>query len=304
MALSINGLSEYNPLYILNTGYPTRPCNQYLDIFMYSDKDILYDMDIYQLMHERMLLCEIYTKVLNDSNYTMDRFVTNFQTLIGNLLSTECEEFWNYFYVLQEIICKVSSVNICRQIIVDNLDSIHKVFNKAIAKERSIPDFNNRDKLGFSFMLYFVINKFKPNSDADDDELADGVIKQAYGNNIPPFNVIELISLYKNCNRFDITLQDLLIEYEFCSKQDYDYFWIYTPYLIKYLSNIEAVLMQTLGEDLYDYWIRMLMNQKSPDYSEALKCKQIFDASDVLTYDSDKLLSRLRGGGKDGTKTT
>lgn len=304
MDLSINGLSEYNPLYILNTGYPIKPCNQYLDIFLQSNKDILYDMDIYQLMHERILLCEIYTKVLNDNNYTMDKFVTNFQALIGDLMSIECEEFWIYFYVLQEIICKVSSVNACRQIIVDNLDLIHKIFNKAITKEKDIPDFKNRDKLGFSFMLYFIINKFKPNSDADDDELAAEAIKQAYGNNVPPFSVIELISLYKNCNRFDITFQDLLIEYEFCSKQNYDYFWIYTPYLIKYLSNIEAVLMQTLGEDLYDYWLRMLMNQKSPDYLEALKCKHIFEANGVLTYDSDKLLSKLKRRGEDDTKTT
>lgn len=309
MALTANGLSEYNPLLCSNSDTTYKCYSTNVELFKaYLEDAIVEDIDFVHISYENLMQ---HYKALEDliiycaqcSDNDIVQYEKRFLALLvklENYQSNYSEEFWDDLYILTSILLKVSAVRECRQLISNNLQRILVILKFAVMKEREFCP-NNSEKIHYSIAYFFIANKFKDNASIDDDDL----MKIAKEQCMPNFNfeVFSLISQYKNCNKCDLAPMDLLNEFEQCLKANTNYFWIYAYYVQKYKKLLENFFINMNGELIYDCWFSYVLSkefyERTKDYSkediQKLLTDEInaFQQAGIYTYEATSLITKM-----------
>ena len=100
------------------------------------------------------------------------------------------------------------------------------------------------------------------------------------------------ISLYKNCDRFDLSFDDLV---NLCSDNDW---WIYEPYINRYKKQIHDTIFSLCGDDIYSNWFSFVTSKKFLGGNGCIKyiieSLEAFSAAGIYTYDAALLLKAIK----------
>jgi hypothetical protein len=301
MSDKINELQNCNPIFITNTNDSYEDTTILLDIYLNDKKNYEYYYDVERLLKQYKSLCCLYTEISN-ADLDMNMFTQRFNDLLNELEnSTDDSAFWRNINILDNLILKVSSVRECRQLIMINLNKILTLLKTASVKAKEV---NSTDFFKWQIVYYYVSNKFKENSSVSDEALFTEILKRCFSFEKPDVEIFILLSTYKNCNKFDLTWQDLLSLFDKeKSKNSLDNFWIYIPYVLKYKLIIRNELFQFNGDKLYDNWFSYCLSESfmqecigaSDTQIKVLLENQIasFNDNDIFTYDSSKLINKV-----------
>lgn len=314
MRLSKNGLSLYNPI-LYSSGEITKNSNC---ILLNLFKDISTSDDLETLPNYRLnysILVEQYKTlcILNEYAEQAENNIKNYDKLFINLLNDlllnkDNEMFWDYLFILEEFLMKLSIVSECRQLIMNNLSQILEILKLAVTKEQTllktgaIKDTSYKCK--YSILYFFVANKFKVNSVLDDDVLLQVALEKCMTEFDP--KIFTIIAKYSNCDKYDLSPLDLVDEYKRCQQSNINYFWIFSQYVVKYKNVLEALLLKVLGEDIYAFWLSYMISDEFKTDTENLSLEYIqsgieadlksFRDANICAYESENIINKIAKG--------
>ena len=305
--MSTKILSKYNPLFPNRSLLPVACGSTLVQTFHENVDKEWFNFDITTLLDMRVTMCRL-CEEFNIGNYSMERFTDNTVALLNKLqvLDSKDELYWEYVHVLEELIVKVSSVRECRVLLTEHYKLVSEILECAAKNETALLQSKNIQSISkrkYTLLHYFFVNKFMPSSEFDDEYVMTEALKQCFNSENPDINLFMLLSLYKNCDRYDLTWEDLINEYVRNSSEKIDYYWIYTPYVLKYRQQILDILLSISGDDIYDYWLGYVCSgQLLSDYAESslntIKTMlshivNKFELSGVYPYDHRLIIDKI-----------
>lgn len=306
-----NGLSLYNPiLYSSSKISKDSNCillNIFKDISSETDLENIpnYSLNYSKLVEQYKILCAL-NEYVEQAEKNVENYENLFLSLLNNLIQNkDNEDFWEYLFILEEFLMKLSVVSECRQLIMNNLALILEILKTAVEKEQTIfksgQITNKSYKCKYSILYFFVANKFKVNSVLDDDVLLQVAVEKCMQEFDP--KIFTIIAKYKNCDKFDLAPLDLVEEYRKCQSFKIDYFWIFSQYVLKYKAPLENLLLCILGEDIYAFWLSYIMSNEYKEDTKELSLELIktnieqdlraFNCAGICAYESTNILNKI-----------
>lgn len=119
----------------------------------------------------------------------------------------------------------------CKKIFIENYEILCEIYKKAQELQRVNESYPSNY---YAVSLQFLKAKFYKEADFDEEELLEALQQRFFKDEV---NIAFLadISLYKNCDRFDLSFDDLV---NLCSDNNW---WIYEPYINRYKKQIHSV---------------------------------------------------------------
>lgn len=304
MKEEIKGLSRYNPLCISDNNITRNGFCAEFTLYNVRNQDLLFYFNIPKLLEERQMIMKLYSKAKEGA--TLETYSIKFKELLANLSSLigkSDEIFWDNMYVLEQIILKDSIIKECRALITQNLQAISQILAEAQKRESALKKSASNSISKYAILSFYVTNKFKTESDIDDDALFEFLIGKFFDKNNFNLELFINLSMYKNCDRFDLSWQDIVDEFRDMNSCVIDYSWIFIPYLQRYCRQFEELMLKSVGDDIYDMWFSYLLSKdylndtmSETDSFVKNECKEAIEAftnAGIYTYEYNKLIGQI-----------
>ena len=304
MKEEIKGLSRYNPLCISDNNITRNGFCAEFTLYNVRNQDLLFYFNIPKLLEERQMIMKLYSKAKEGA--TLETYSIKFKELLVNLSSLigkNDEIFWDNMYVLEQIILKDSIIKECRALITQNLQAISQILAEAQKRENALKKSAPNSISKYAILSFYVTNKFKTESDIDDDALFEFLIGKFFDKNNFNLELFINLSMYKNCDRFDLSWQDIVDEFRDMNSCVVDYSWIFIPYLQRYCRQFEELMLKSVGDDIYDMWFSYLLSKdylndtiSETDSFVKNECKEAIEAftnAGIYTYEYNKLIGQI-----------
>lgn len=286
MAKNLTGLQNCNPVFTSNdTSFFTTIGT----IYSLCDSKDCYKFDIKALLEWRQRLCKLFQ--LSES---LDFSYEEYQQKVIDLLQTtqklspDDENFIHNLRIIELLITRVSMIFECKKIFIENYEILCEIYKKAQKLRQTNESYPANY---YAISLQFLKAKFCKEADFDEEELLEA-IQQRYFTGEINIEFLADISLYKNCDRFDISFDDLV---NLCSDTDC---WVYEPYVNRYKKQIHDTMFGLCGDDLYSNWFSFVTSKKFLSRNGCInyvtKSLEAFVAVGIYTYDAALLLKAIK----------
>ena len=286
MAKNLAGLQNCNPVF---TSTDTSLFSTMGTVYSLCDNKDYYKFDIKALLEWRQKLYKLF-QLYEYLDFSFEDYQQKVICLLKTTqkLSPDDENFMSNLHTVELLVTRVSMFFECKKIFIENYEILCEIYKKAQELQRVNESYPANY---YAVSLQFLKAKFYKEADFDEEELLEALQQRFFKDEV---NIAFLadISLYKNCDRFDLSFDDLV---NLCSDNDW---WIYEPYINRYKKQIHDTMFSLCGDDIYSNWFSFVTSKKFLGGNGCIKyiieSLEAFSAAGIYTYDAALLLKAIK----------
>lgn len=286
MAKNLAGLQNCNPVF---TSTNTSLFSTMGTVYSLCDNKDYYKFDIKALLEWRQKLYKLF-QLSESLDFSFEDYQQKVICLLKTTqkLSPDDENFMSNLHTVELLVTRVSMFFECKKIFIENYEILCEIYKKA----QELQQVNESYPANYyAVSLQFLKAKFYKEADFDEEELLEALQQRFFKDEV---NIAFLadISLYKNCDRFDLSFDDLV---NLCSDNNW---WIYEPYINRYKKQIHDTMFSLCGDDIYSNWFSFVTSKKFLGGNGCIKyiieSLEAFSAAGIYTYDAALLLKAIK----------